>query len=401
MINLRDELKNFAPVDLESILKINPDISEDYKTSVDLYNSALENLRFNSEDIAIIELKKAVALNPEFNEAVMLLGVCFCYMKAYEKAEEMFKRVVKAESNGVKAFNYLNRIRNNHTEQSKSGDEDQESKERKSTKHSKSISKTSASRSAKRTSKDASYAISQNVSYSMPEVSLRANAKASRKDTIIRYITGVITGLIIAFIVGVPSIFGTKRENKPQEDANTDMIVTLNEKIEDYENRNNMLSQEINNLKKDLENAQKDAEYYKSAVKLTEAEELLKNNMYEEAADVLVAVKNIEFISEEKEKYDELVNKTMQVATDRVYSQAYNFFQSGNYQQALEKYLKIPDYMENYSKMDIVLYYIGKTYLALNDNENAKLAFQEVIERFPESEYAKYSENRLGGINAN
>ena len=77
MINLRDELKNFAPVDLESILKINPDISEDYKTSVDLYNSALENLRFNSEDIAIIELKKAVALNPEFNEAVMLLGVCF------------------------------------------------------------------------------------------------------------------------------------------------------------------------------------------------------------------------------------------------------------------------------------------------------------------------------------
>ena len=32
--------------------------------------------------------------------------------------------------------------------------------------------------------------------------------------------------------------------------------------------------------------------------------------------------------------------------------------------------------------MDIVLYYIGKTYLALNDNENAKLAFQEVIENF-------------------
>ncbi len=57
--------------------------------------------------------------------------------------------------------------------------------------------------------------------------------------------------------------------------------------------------------------------------------------------------------------------------------------------------------MENYSKMDIVLYYIGKTYLELKDNENAKLAFQEVIEKFPNSEYARYSEHRLNGLTAN
>ena len=56
--------------------------------------------------------------------------------------------------------------------------------------------------------------------------------------------------------------------------------------------------------------------------------------------------------------------------------------------------------MENYSKMDIVLYYIGKSYLELKDNENARIAFQEVIERFPNSEYARYSENRLSGLTA-
>ena len=37
--------------------------------------------------------------------------------------------------------------------------------------------------------------------------------------------------------------------------------------------------------------------------------------------------------------------------------------------------------MENYSKMDIVLYYIGKTYLALMITK-MQLAFQEVIEDF-------------------
>jgi len=400
LINLRDELVNFAPIDLENILKINPNISEEYKTSVNLYNSALENLKYNSEDIAIIELKKAVALNPDFNEAVTLLGLCFLYMKAYEKAEEMFKRVVKAENNGAKAFDYLNRMKSDSIEQTEDKDNQQKGKGKKASKRSKSVSKIASSKSADKTSKDASYSVPQNVSYGMPEVQLRGKVKVNRKDAIIRFVTGIITGLIIAFIIGVPGILGTKSEGNSQDSANADMIVSLNEKIQDYENKNNILNQELDKLRKELENAQKDAEYYKSSVKLVEAEEFLKNNMYEEAADILVSVKNIEFTSEEKAKYDELVSKTMQVAADRVYSQAYNFFQSGNYQQALEKYKKIPEYMENYSKMDIVLYYIGKSYLELKDNENARIAFQEVIERFPNSEYARYSENRLSGLTA-
>lgn len=396
MINLRDELANFSPIDLESILKINPNISEEFKTSISLYNSALENLRTKSEDIAIIELKKSVALNPDFYEAVTLLGLCFYYMKAYEKAEEMFERVTKAESNGVKAFNYLRRIKNNEAEQPEN--ENQKQKSKTTYRRSKTTSKTTTPRLSSKTSKDKSYPVPRNISNRIPEIPLRAKVSPSKKDTFIRFATGVITGLIIAFIVGVPSIFDNKTEKGPEKDTNADIIVNLNEKIEEYEDKNNQLIQEINSLKKELEDARNDAEYHKSTVKLVEAEELLKNNMYEEAADVLVTVKNVNFTADDKVKYDELVNKTMQIAADRVYSQAYNFFQSGNYQQALEKYIKIPEYTDNYDKMDIVLYYIGKTYLALNDNTNAKTAFQEVINRFPNSEYARYSQNRMNSI---
>ncbi|HHV97392.1 MAG TPA: tetratricopeptide repeat protein [Clostridiaceae bacterium] len=402
MINLRDELVNFAPIDLENIVKINPEISEEYKTSVNLYNSALENLKYNSEDIAIIELKKAVALNPDFCEAVTLLGLCFLYMKAYEKAEEMFKRVIKAESNGARAFDYLNRMKNDVTEQQDDKDKLQKGKRKKTTKSQKSNSKNSASKFSEKNPKEMSSSISRNASYGIPEVPLRGRMKANNKDSLIRFVTGIIIGLIIAFIIGVPGILGlNNKDDDSKDDASAEIIAALNEKIQDYENKNSMLNQEIDKLKKDLENAQKNAEYSKALIKLFEAEELLKNNMYEEAADILVSVRDVEFIDEDKGKYDELVNRTMQVAADRAYVQGYNLFQSGNYQQALEKFKKVPEYMENYSKMDIVLYYIGKTYLELKDNENAKLAFQEVIEKFPNSEYARYSEHRLNGLTAN
>ena len=86
-------------------------IPEDIKNSILLYNNALENLKMDSEDIAMIELKKAISLNPDFYEAINLLGVCYYYLKDYDKAEEIFEKVARAESNGVRAFNYLRYIR--------------------------------------------------------------------------------------------------------------------------------------------------------------------------------------------------------------------------------------------------------------------------------------------------
>ena len=87
-------------------------------------------------------------------------------------------------------------------------------------------------------------------------------------------------------------------------------------------------------------------------------------------------------------------------AADAVYSQAYSLFQSNKFNEALSKYSKNPEYYEEYRNMDIVLYYIGKCYLELGDNENAKAMFLKTIEKFPNSEYAQYSRSRLNSISA-
>lgn len=379
MVDLKNELKNFLPISLENITKINSDIPEDIKNSILLYNNALEKLKMNSEDIAIIELKKAISLNPEFYEAINLLGLCYYYLKEYEKAEEMFEKVTKAENNGIRAFNYLRIMRNEETP-----DISQTKGTAKKSGVRKKVAKTREIKSDK---------------VSIRGFSTTGEGKSDRKQDVIKYLTGIIIGIIIAFLIGIPSIF-KYNNGSDVNNGDTDKGPAVIENNE-YEEKYRQLSNEYENLKKDLEATKTERDYYKAAIKLYEVEDLAKARKYEEAADMLILIKNIEFKDAEKEKYDKLFNDIMPRASDIVYSQAYNLFQAKKYRESLNKYSKISEYYENYGKMDIVLYYMGKCYLELNDKENAKAMFLKTIEKFPDSEYARYSKSRVDSIIGN
>ena len=110
MIDFKKELQNYPPNDLNKLSESNPDMPDNIKNSIMLYNKALEKFRFGSEDIAIIELRKAISLNPDFYEAYNLLGVFYIYTKDYDNAAQVFKKVIEAEKNSIIALNYLKKI---------------------------------------------------------------------------------------------------------------------------------------------------------------------------------------------------------------------------------------------------------------------------------------------------
>ena len=390
MIDLRKELMNFTPINLESIEKNNPGISEEVKKSVLLYNNALDNLKMDSEDIAVIELKKAISLNPEFYEAINLLGLCYCYLNEYDKAEEMFKRVLKAENNGIKAYNYLKKMGSAEVEDlyKDSGDE----------KEAKAGNKKNQGKKAKASAEKQRRPDSNTGMKAFP---VTGSVKNTRQQNLTKFMIGFIAGIIVTFLVCSPAILGKDKNgrNNGIADEDTGQNLTVAEENQ-YEEKYNQLSIDYENLKKELDAVTKDRDYYKEAIKLYDAENLYEARKYEDAADLLVQVKNVEFVGKEKEKYEELYNNVMPRAADAVYSQAYSLFQSNKYNEALSKYSKNPEYYEEYRNMDIVLYYIGKCYLELGDNENAKAMFLKTIEKFPNSEYAQYSRSRLNSISA-
>ena len=81
------------------------------------YNQALNYLSQKSDDLAIIQLKRAVELNPRFIDALNLLALCHLIQNDREKAVAAAERVLAIDSQNTVALNYLSVINPNRAKQ--------------------------------------------------------------------------------------------------------------------------------------------------------------------------------------------------------------------------------------------------------------------------------------------
>ncbi|MFO7636781.1 MAG: tetratricopeptide repeat protein [Clostridia bacterium] len=81
-MSYKEIIKGFEKIDIGKTMssKIKP--SQDLLMAYEIYNNALDSIRYGNEDIAVIKLKKVVSVFPEFEQAVLLLKK----VKEYEKA---------------------------------------------------------------------------------------------------------------------------------------------------------------------------------------------------------------------------------------------------------------------------------------------------------------------------
>jgi TolA-binding protein len=127
MLNIKEELSKYELIDVTSVEEKIGIIPDDMKNAIDLYNKALEDLKSDNEDIAIIALKKAIAIYPAFYEAMNLMGLCYLSLDDEYNARRMFNKVIKMEDSSLRASNYLDKLdgkiteadNNNNTRQKK------------------------------------------------------------------------------------------------------------------------------------------------------------------------------------------------------------------------------------------------------------------------------------------
>lgn len=367
MIDLKQEIKDFGVISLKDISQNEADIPDNIRNSVFLYNKAIESLRTGSEDIAIIELRKAISMNPHFYEAMNLLGICYAYTKDNVRAAEVFDRVVKAEQNSVKALRYLSIINN--------GDVDSSVKPR----------------TRKR---DTAPAVKDKEGISRKPGS-RPEIEPKRLYVWLRYAAFFVAGILLAILIQSIFFRPEKIEDNPPDDTNA---INAQKTIEQYKMDYEKLSSEHELMKNDLEEATGSINYYKSIIKLYEIESLVSKKQMENAADMLLLMKTADFQGEDKERFDNLYKSVMPSAAKAVYDEGYKLYNTKKYQDSLKKLAKVEVYDPQFNRLDAALYYMGRSYQLLDDSRNAVAVFQRLIDSYPKSSYTVNAKVRVKAL---
>lgn len=379
-MDIKAELNNFKTIDLEGIIQEGDKISDNVRNSIFMYNKAIESLRNGSEDIAIIELKKAVSMNPHFNEALNLLGICYSYTGDKEKAADAFSKVVSSEPNSVYAMNFMQR--------SGIGDP---------------MSSSFKPRQQKKPQQEQPGEPLKRIRDKKPEKPEKPEKSTSslifngsrNKRTLIsaaKIGAGFAAGLLLSLVI-YSSLPKPEAVQLPPEDDNSEVLD--NEAMAELEQKYAELEKKLEVSQKDRENAIKQADYYKAAFRIYEIESMVGQRQYESAADMLLLMKTVEFKDSEKQKFDSLYAKVMPLAAKSAYDTGYKLYNQKKYPDALKSFEKIRMYDPKYSKMDAALYYMGRCSQMQHDSRSALALFQELTGGYPESWYTRNARIRI------
>ncbi len=381
-MDLNQEIKSFTPIDIEKFSQDN-NVPEKIVDSIKAYNKAIEYLRTGSEDIAMIELKRVVAINPDFYEAVNLLGLCYAYTDQLDKAQELFGKVVQSEDNILKAADYFNYVTG--------GDSGSSKKNSKSPKGS--TVKPKAPESKNQTLKKETHSPKKEAYKQedvQPELILfKTLGDQFRKPgfALAFNLFGVIclAAALVFFILTMKDTKDIPLDNEPS--ANTTVNDSLDKTL-----------QENKELKTQLDAANMELRQYKLSSEISQVSSLYSQGKYLEASDKLKAIPVNELNAEQKAKYDTLTKNVNLKAASALATMGNSLFNSKKYSEAIEKLEKVFELGDNWTFGDKALYTLGKSYVEQGDKQKGADTFQKLITQYPKSQYVKYAKSRLKAL---
>lgn len=368
--NLRPK-KNIAD-DYIDMIQTNQNRLDIINQTIKKYNQALTYCNQDSLDLAVIQLKKVLSLNPKFIRAHQLLALLYINIEEWEKAKRELTKCSAIDTNNIVTQRYLKEV-----------DEMLVPEE--------GVKQTSRK---KQKSDDIVKYQSGNETIIQP-----VNVREGKGVTsLLNLGIGIIIGVAIAVFLILPARIQASRANideqlrkvSEQSDAKT---ATIDEQ-----------QLQINELTKANADLQQDLEAYLGTDgKLRSVESLLKaadaylTNPEEitVVADYLeeIAPEENEDAEENSESFESLYHTLLALVGPSVaqayYDTGYEAYRQENYEDA------IPN-LEKAFKYDAAngdaLYNLANSYYRTEDEENAKAAYRQVVELFPGTEKARKAE---------
>lgn len=362
--NLRPE-KNVAD-DYINRLQSNASRLDSINQTIKKYNQALVYCGQDSKDLAIIQLKKVLSLNPRFIRAHQLLALLYMDGEQWERAERELKKCMDIDRNNTQTLRYLKEV-----ELMLVPDEN-------------------VKQPIKRRKDEAVRYQSDNEIIIQP-----LNVKEPKRggvSTLINIGIGLVIGLAAMYFLVVPAAQSNARNEAQQtiarisseSDAKTVRIQELETQVANLQGDNESLHQELDG-------------YVGTDGTLQTIDSLLSAAVayLENPEDILATAGNLEVIAqnvnieETSEEFQNLYGILLSTIGPEVaatyYDEGYEAYRKEDYSAAIEGLSKAAHYDE--SNAD-AWYYLGQAYRKNGDNDNAIAAFDKVIELFPDTERA-------------
>ncbi|MDE7434218.1 MAG: tetratricopeptide repeat protein [Lachnospiraceae bacterium] len=339
---------------LDEIQK-NPSKLSDINQTIKKYNQALLYCRQDSKDLAIIQLKKVLALNPKLVKGHQLLALLYIQERKYDQAKRCLRAAMKIDSSNTVTMRYM-KATNQGLHAVNPG--------------------------KKKKKEDDAIAYKSGNDLIIRPTRLK---DTSGFATILSIIIGIVIGVLVTGFLVVPGI-----RQKAKADANTS-VVQANETIASKNQEITGLENQIAELNRQLTNEQDASAQSKDSIAsyemLLQAYQAFADEKITEAGDLLVQINQEDLSDTAKAIYDNISGVVDEQYLQAAYDEGYAAYNSRDYEKAKENLEKVVTKDEAFENGNAI-YYLAQTYRNLEENEKAAEYYQKVIDGYPGTERA-------------
>ena len=368
--NLRPR-KNIAD-DYIDMIQTNQNRLDIINQTIKKYNQALTYCNQDSLDLAVIQLKKVLSLNPKFIRAHQLLALLYINNEEWEKAKRELTKCLEIDTNNIATLRYLKEV-----------DEML-------------VPEEGAKNSSKKQKKTEEIIKYQSGNETIIQ---SVNVKDGKGVTsLLNLGIGLVIGIAIAFFLILPARIQNAKANiddelrkvSEQSDAKTATIDELQQQLEELQEANSNLQQDLSaymgtdGTLQSVDSLMKAAGAY-----LTNPEEITVVADYLDEIDM----ENSEEEMETSEAFDNLYNTLLALVgpgiAESYYNDGYEAYRQENYEDAIPNLEKAFKYDATNGE---ALYNLANAYYRIGNEDKARETYLQIIDLFPGTEKASKSE---------
>ena len=320
------------------------------------YNEALVACREGSDDIAAIRLRRVLNQNNHLIKASHLLALIEIKQGRLGHARRVLRRAARIDRTNPTTLRYLREI-DEQAGRNPDAEADLQEEQREA---------------------------------APPRVSFR---QTSLYAPLLNLLLGLSIGLLAGLFLIAPAV---RRSINRRAD---ERIVEYTETMAAQEVRISTLASELEAAQEDAQNTRGELEdavntpaAYQNLIRALQA---YQNQNYAAAGDALLEV-NRELLSDEaKQFYDASAADIRAGAYEAYVSEGDVAFYQEDYQKALSFYQKAYDIDQSDYNLGFMM---ANVYENMNDTDSAMEMYRELLQKFPDSEYAEYMVNRIQAL---